>query len=251
MINKSKTKCLIFHKGRLPKNETLYLDGETIARVNSFTYLGVLFTNQLSFSKHIDLVCSKARARIGFLFLKLPICYLPLPVALAIFRVYVQPLFTYCLSVWYPRSTNTSRSQIDSVLTCYLKRYLGVPKWVNNSSTHFLCNTVPFRDTLENLITSSCLSSVFPSVLSGYKPSCFNFVSSNSPYSPIPFIPSTFWLNENFCLPSDPSVRQAKLSRIMDIDHMNKCSSNVFHPHFLPDCVCQNCDNPCLFRHTC
>jgi hypothetical protein len=51
-INPTKTKYLVFHKGRLPKKSNVYLRGIHIPRVNTATYLGITFSSRLSFSAH-------------------------------------------------------------------------------------------------------------------------------------------------------------------------------------------------------
>ena len=58
-INSEKTKCLIFHKGRLPKLSFLLQNSE-LEIVSEFKYLGFTFTPQLSFSKHISTITKKS-----------------------------------------------------------------------------------------------------------------------------------------------------------------------------------------------
>ncbi|KAG1673340.1 putative ABC transporter C family member 15 [Nymphon striatum] len=61
-INVEKSKFFVFHKGRLPKC-SVSINGHDLERVPTFVYLGIVFTPQLSFTKHIERCVSKANAR--------------------------------------------------------------------------------------------------------------------------------------------------------------------------------------------
>ncbi|KAG1670844.1 putative RNA-directed DNA polymerase from transposon BS [Nymphon striatum] len=63
-INVEKSKFFVFHKGRLPKC-SVSINGHDLERVPTFVYLGIVFTPQLSFTKHIERCVSKANARLG------------------------------------------------------------------------------------------------------------------------------------------------------------------------------------------
>ena len=78
-INTEKTKCLVFHKGRLPRC-SFSLEGFDLEIVPEFKYLGFIFTPQLSFTKHLRHTIDKALSRCGFLFEKLHVNKLPLSV---------------------------------------------------------------------------------------------------------------------------------------------------------------------------
>ena len=70
---------------------------------------------------------SKANARSGYLFAKLPIQKLPLSCVLRIFRVYILPIFMYGLPMYLSSCSQGSIRSLDSVFTKYLKRYLRLP----------------------------------------------------------------------------------------------------------------------------
>ena len=86
-VNAKKSKLVIFHKGRLPECKILFRDVE-LERVNEFTYLGITFSTQLSFSSHLQSLVTKANSRIGLLFSKLELQSMSLEVLLHA---------TYCL----------------------------------------------------------------------------------------------------------------------------------------------------------
>ena len=71
-----------------------------LPRVNQMTDLGILIDDQLSFSPHIDTVCTKARNRAALILN----CFYSRNKYLLIraFVAYVRPLLEYCCSVWSP-----------------------------------------------------------------------------------------------------------------------------------------------------
>ena len=90
-LNNKKTKVMIFHKGRIPKT-SFYIENEEIEVVQEFRYLGFIFTCQLSFSKHIQALNIKAKARIGLMFTRLPLKELPLSKVMRLFEISIQPI---------------------------------------------------------------------------------------------------------------------------------------------------------------
>ena len=76
---------MLFYNGRRGKITPLAIDGHQIEEVKSFRYLGITFTNRLSFSEHILVQNSKARSKIGYLFTKFNIRSLPFELAKKIF----------------------------------------------------------------------------------------------------------------------------------------------------------------------
>ena len=94
-VNVSKTKIMIFHRGRLPDTPYQFsYDGQSVEIVKTFCYLGFWLTTQLSFTRHLEAVIAKARARIGLLFARLPLMHVPLHLTLKVFYL-IQILFFY------------------------------------------------------------------------------------------------------------------------------------------------------------
>ena len=245
-INAKKTQYIIFHKGRLPKNSNVFLDGQNIQRENSVSYLGFTFTSQLRFSQHLDKLCVKARARISFLFSSIPLAHLPVPILMAVFDVYILPMFRYGLCLWFPHCSDSSIHRMNSTFTIFLKRYLRIPKTSNNGLTHFITQTHPLSVTLKNSLQKSFLSLTFPAELHGFRPAIAEFIPSSPViYNSYEHVSSYFWHNSiPTTLPSDPSFRHNILKRTFDSIHYDLCSNRHFH---LPtdSCTCKVCLGSC------
>ena len=245
-INAKKTQYIIFHKGRLPKNSNVFLDGRTIKRENSVSYLGFTFSSQLRFTQHLNKLCDKARARISFLFSAIPLAHLPVPILMAVFDVYILPIFKYGLCLWLPHCSDESISRMNATFTIFLKRYLRIPKTSSNGLTHFITQTQPLSITLKNSLQNSFLSLTFPPGLHGLRPSIANFIPSNPViYNSFEHVPTYFWHTSiPPSLPCDPSFRHSILKRTFDSIHYDLCSNRNFH---LPadSCMCKVCLGPC------
>ena len=70
ILNPSKCKYLICSKKRHPylPSAGLQLDGIALEQVNSYCYLGEVVSSKLTWSEHIEQVCSKARKLVGMLY---------------------------------------------------------------------------------------------------------------------------------------------------------------------------------------
>ena len=68
-LNVAKTKSMVISRKRKPLTLNLSIEGSpTIAQVDTFRYLGVQISSDLSWVTHIISVCSRARKFIGFLY---------------------------------------------------------------------------------------------------------------------------------------------------------------------------------------
>ena len=69
-LNPAKTKfMLITRSSALFKNcPSFYLNGQLIERVHYFKYLGIWFSDDLSWSKYVESVCCRARRLLGYMY---------------------------------------------------------------------------------------------------------------------------------------------------------------------------------------
>ena len=104
-INISKTKYMIISRKSssfLSLLPSLFLHNSPFECVSNFKYLGVILTSQLSWTSHIDHICSKSKKHLGLLFRQFN--YLCSPhVLLKLYLSLVLPHLTYC-SLWDPYS---------------------------------------------------------------------------------------------------------------------------------------------------
>ena len=235
-VNVSKTKIMIFHKGRLPKVDVEYefhYAGQVLEVVGSFCYLGFWLTVQLSYSKHLETLIARARARIGLLFAKLPLAHVPLHLALKVFSVYIEPLFKYGLCIWTSQVSNSAFQALDAMWTKFLKRYLCLPPSANNATVLFITNQQPLSINMKKQ-APQCLGGLnFPESFSGMK---LSFLESFRPtpeqFDPIPKVPSVFWSTPVIRnIPINKFYRKRLMRDVFDLDHFEICNNNNFHPH--------------------
>ena len=110
----------------------LFLNGSQLGQVNSFKYLGIIITSNLSWSPHIQFVCSKTHQAIG------TICHNFYKHAsphslLTLYQSLVIPYFSYCSSVWDPPVSSTNAEIIEKTQHFALK--LCSHKWDNDYSS--------------------------------------------------------------------------------------------------------------------
>ena len=124
IINTKKTKIMIFRYGPIPREAKFKILGEEIEIVNSFRYLGVIFTSQLKYYEHVDRIVIKAKSKIGMIFAKTPVKEVGLDLALQLFDCYVKPIFEYCAIVWTSDFRKSYDQKINESLLLFLKKYL-------------------------------------------------------------------------------------------------------------------------------
>ena len=147
-----KTKVMIFAMGRPNKFENFTLYGEVVERVNQFKYLGMVFAVQLRFTEHVTTQIHKAKTKIGFLFRKLNLTFLSLELALKIFKIYIEPIITYGITVWWGLISNNCLQMVNALFTKYLKSWIGIPAGSNNAFLYFFTNTTPLTENIKEIV---------------------------------------------------------------------------------------------------
>ena len=101
-LNTSKCKSMIVSRKKSQSYSfSLTLGGKQLEQVESFKYLGVLLSNNLSFSQHIQTICTKARKILGLLYRKF---YMNMSnkALLQLYISLVRPHLEYASPVWNP-----------------------------------------------------------------------------------------------------------------------------------------------------
>ena len=237
--NVGKTKCMVFHLGFCPRR-TFFYNGLALENCNQFTYLGVVFTTQLSSTAHVQHVLSKCNQRIGYLFCRLPLKKIPLPVVLHVFATYILPILTYAAPLWFPKCTKESKRKINSLFTKFLKRYLGLPYGTYNAIVHYITNTSPICQDLAKMVKPAFYKVCFPQCLGGVRFPPPEIEGSD--YKVIEEIPTYFWLSTVLnSLPLNPESRRALLYDTIDLHHCKICVDGSKHPHPTMWCLCKLC----------
>lgn len=247
-LNTNKTKCLPFFYGPRPSVVFNY-NNNMLQNVNNFTYLGVVFTTQISASKHVDFILAKCNSRMGQLFFKLPLSSLPLPVALKIFQTYIFPILSYALPAWLHLLNKSSAIKMNSLYTKFLKRWLAIPYASNNAIVHYLTKTNPLCDSLPHTCEKLFSSLIFPSSLSNITipPSADIFNTTTRPELPDYFYSCPILL-QNMLMLLEP--KRALFYDILDLHHSHLCKTHTFHSSpIIDECICKVCNEPALRYH--
>ena len=93
---------LISRRRKMRKNfPPLYLNNVQIESVSHFKYLGVWISDDLSWSKHVESICCKARRILGYMFRTFsPHCNQAS--IIAHYKCQVLPILEYACVVWDP-----------------------------------------------------------------------------------------------------------------------------------------------------
>ena len=101
-LNPAKTKFMLISRCTNPQAcPTLLLDGTQIERVYHFKYLGIWLAADLTWSKHIQTVCCKARRLLGYMFRTFSPHCSPDSI-IRLYKVQVLPILEYGSVVWDP-----------------------------------------------------------------------------------------------------------------------------------------------------
>ena len=92
---------LISRKRRSRQQLSLSLGGNALEQVHTFKYLGVLISSSLSWSPHIDAVCTKARQLLGLLYRRF-YGLIDTKGMIELYRALIRPHLEYAVPVWAP-----------------------------------------------------------------------------------------------------------------------------------------------------
>lgn len=99
-LNADKTVLLRVTKKKQPFQFSYSLNGAPVVEKSQYKYLGITFTNTLSWSKHIENICASATRKLGLLRHKLKAS--PTHVKLLAFKMIILPKLQYASVVWDP-----------------------------------------------------------------------------------------------------------------------------------------------------
>ena len=100
-LNQAKCKFMLISRKRNPVLclKPLQLNGVVLDSVQSFKYLGVMLTSDMSWSTHVSMVCSRARKILGVIYRQF---YANATSAVLLQLSMVRPHVEYAAAVWSP-----------------------------------------------------------------------------------------------------------------------------------------------------
>ncbi|KAI3359037.1 hypothetical protein L3Q82_015413 [Scortum barcoo] len=101
-LNVSKTKELIvdFRRRQREEHAPLSINGTTVERVNSFRFLGVHISEDLTWTHHTDFITKSARQRLFFL-RRLRRLNMDSRILCSFYRCTIERILTGCITAWY------------------------------------------------------------------------------------------------------------------------------------------------------
>ena len=239
------------------KSRKFFAENVELEEVKEFDYLGVIFTPQLAYSKHLEKINVKARARIGQVFAKIPLLNVSPTLAEEVFKIYIQSTYEYCSAIWTTNVSKVALENMDRVHSKFWKRYLQVPKSASKNITYLITATKPFSEQMFENPTKALQSINLSIPLPGHQ----LYLIKNKPepkeeYSFQKEVPTKFWeiLHSQFCLPTNEKLRRNFTSKLFDLKHKYQCNrpKSEFHKHADPlKCKCKLCKQPMDWYHEC
>ena len=143
VLNKSKSKYMVFSR----KNENfatrLKLEGEEMEKVNMMIHLGIWITNDLTWNKHISELCKRAYARIKLL-TKLKYVGVEIEELVNIYCLFIRSLTEYCSTAFHSSLTIILTNKIEAIQKTCLRIILGV-MYVSYDSALEMCGLQPLH----------------------------------------------------------------------------------------------------------
>ena len=99
-LNSGKTKCMLVSRKKQPLSLHIAVMGNVITQVKSFKLLGVLVSDNLSWSEHITATCRKAKRFIGFLYRHFH--FANTKCLALLYTSLVRPMLDYGCCIWAP-----------------------------------------------------------------------------------------------------------------------------------------------------
>ena len=162
-VNSSKTKYMFISfkpSSYFSSFPPLFFNGSPLDRVNSFKYLGLVITSNLSWSAHIQSISCKSRRLIGMLY-RLFYRHSSPSTLYKLYSSLIRPHLEYCSSVWDPSSPAVI-SKLEKIQHFALK--LSAKSWSSNYPSLLRLFNCP---SLSSRRKKSKLTSLFK-ILNGY-----------------------------------------------------------------------------------
>lgn len=111
-INYKKTVAMTFSNKKQPLSFSYNYNGSTLAHVSEFKYLGITFTHDLKWGKHVDQITCQALRKLGYL--KRRLKNSTKDCKLTAYKTLVRPMLEYASVVWSPH-LEQDKNRLESV----------------------------------------------------------------------------------------------------------------------------------------
>ena len=137
-----------------------------------------------------------------------------------------------------------SPNSVNSILTKFLKRYLGVPYNTSNAIIYHITDLKPLTCFLGELCHERTGNLLFPESLDGLQLSLFNrlpVIDWNKKEEIWEKVPTYFWRSRQILsIPVNDRYRRKVCREICDCSHFEHCKNSTFHVYNI-DCICKYC----------
>uniref|UniRef100_A0AAR2M507 Reverse transcriptase domain-containing protein n=1 Tax=Pygocentrus nattereri TaxID=42514 RepID=A0AAR2M507_PYGNA len=126
LLNAEKTKELIVDFGRnADPHPSIHIKGTAVERVNSFKFLGVHISEDLTWTTSCSKLVKKAHQRVFFL-KRLRMNHLSSDILVNFYRCTIESILTNCITVWYGCCSASDRKPLQRVVKA-AQRIIGAP----------------------------------------------------------------------------------------------------------------------------
>ncbi|GFU75081.1 uncharacterized protein LOC103524116 [Trichonephila clavipes] len=148
-VNLKKTTCQFFTLNRQPFSPQLVYNGMPVQQSDVSIYLGCALDNKLKWTKHAELVVSKATKRLSILKRLTGVKWgCNRDTLNTTYKTYIQPVLNYCNEVLISASENV-RKLLDTFHNQALRMITGGVKTTPVLAMQLLCDLQPFTNIIE------------------------------------------------------------------------------------------------------
>ena len=127
--------------------------GEKLQVVEEYKILGVIFSTDMKWTKHINYICKRAYAQLWTL-RKLKKLGADHKTLIDIYEKYVRSILEYAAPAWYPMVTAENTADLERVQKCAYSIIFGPNSYKNSLNSQ---NKTPLGDRLMKLCTQFAL----------------------------------------------------------------------------------------------
>lgn len=239
-LNLDKCKLMKFRnqgRGRYSADDILELDGIEIERVTAFTYLGIVFQpSGLTFNRHVE---KRMRAALFATYNIRELNNLSVETALKLFDLKVSPIASYGIEITWPHLTKLDFENLERVKTRYLKRVLGLSKYIRSRFVYELVDTDLFVNDLKQKFDLPETDAY----VKFYEEKCMNKLQIRDEFYDTETMLNLGWQRAMF---ADRSVFTRFACHGY---HYVFCKNKKFHAEAEQNCKCAHCNENCSQYH--